>query len=133
MYFTCLFQLSKYFSVRLALYNFFANFLNKKGVVWEKNKISEIYKIEYFFCFLSLIVDIRSDFPVISSTNISHYNFVRHKNIVSGLCIESLLLVGVSNIRCCEFCLISDSKPVNFTYLKHWLAIIKSFSHFLFQ
>ena len=33
----------------------------------------------------------------------------------------------------CEFCLISDIKPVNFTYLKYCLAIIKSFSHFLFE
>ena len=58
--------------------------------------------------------------------------FCSSQNIVTDWCIvESLLVVGDSNIMACEFCLISDGKPVNSTYLKHCLAIIKSNSHFL--
>ena len=46
MYYTCLFQLSKYFSVRLVLYNLLVNFPDKNKIVWKNNKISEIYTAE---------------------------------------------------------------------------------------
>ena len=46
MYYTCLFQLSKYFSVRLVLHNLLVNFANKNKVIGKNNKISEIYTIE---------------------------------------------------------------------------------------
>ena len=87
MYLTCLFQLSKYFSVLLVLHNFIVNFPNKIKAIWKNNKISETHAIERYF--LSIIIDCRklfyicSGFPVISSINIL-YDFVRRKNIVSG-------------------------------------------------
>ena len=50
------------------------------------------------------LLDTGSNFPVISGINISHYNFVHHKNVVSSWCVvESLLLVIDSNIMFCGF------------------------------